>query len=133
MTGTGRLRQQYPKRRVGYDWPLWLAPRRELRPLAQRAQFRVGDGDRDLAVAGGRLEAAIVAEEHVLAAGDLRPALHAVGDELGMLDHHVGMRDRAGDEDLAGRQLDTLEQMEFVLVARIGRLEGIGAGLDREV
>ena len=42
----------------------------------------------------------------------------------------VEWRDDAGDQDLARRQLDGLPKLPFVLVARIGRLERIGAGTD---
>jgi len=47
-----------------------------------------------------------------------------------MLDDVAGMGDHAGNQDLALGHFDALEQMILVLVARIGRLEAVGAGID---
>ena len=49
---------------------------------------------------------------------------------LGMLDDIAGMRDHARHEHFSFRHLHTLEQMIFVLVTWIGRLEAVGAGID---
>ena len=48
---------------------------------------------------------------------------------FGMLHRRGVMRDDAGDQDLAGRQLLGLPQLPFVLVAYVGGLDRIGAGL----
>ena len=42
------------------------------------------------------------------------------------------MRDDAGDEDLAVRELDVLPQVILVLVPGVGRLDQVGAGVDLE-
>ena len=45
-----------------------------------------------------------------------------------VLDGRGVMRDDARDQDLAGRQLDLLPHVPLVLVAHVGRFDGIGAG-----
>ena len=62
----------------------------------------------------------------------LGEAHDAVGDQLGMLDHVGGVTDHARDEHLALRQLDVLPDAPLVLVAHVGRLEGVRAGVDLE-
>ena len=86
---------------------------------------------RDFGVAGGGGEAAVVAGEDVLGADGLGPAQDAVGDDLGVLDRHVGVGDHAWDEDLAFGQLAAIgKDAPLVFVARIGGLEGVGTGAD---
>ena len=105
---------------------------RDASALSQSLQLRPGNGDRDFAIAGGRLKAAIVTEDHVLTAGDTGPALDAVGNCLGVLDHHIRMRDGAGDQQLSVGQFDALQHPPLVLVPRVGGLERIGPGRDRK-
>ena len=52
-----------------------------------------------------------------------------VGDQPRMLDRRGVVRDDARDQDLARRQLHLLPHAPFVLVAHIGGLDRIGAGL----
>ena len=73
-------------------------------------------------------EAAIGAGNHVLASDEVREIDDAVGDEPRMLDRGGVVRDDAGDQDLARRQLHLLPDAPFVLVADIGGLDRIGAG-----
>ena len=51
---------------------------------------------------------------------------------LGVLDDVGGVGDDAGDDALAVRELDALPCLPFVLVARVGGLEAVGAGVDRQ-
>ena len=77
-----------------------------------------------------RREAAVGAGHDVLAADELGEAHDPLGDQLGMLDDVAGVGDDAGAEHLALRHLHALEQMILVLVARIGGLEAVAAGVD---
>lgn len=65
------------------------------------------------------METAIVAKDDIADPDDAYPAFHMVGDRLRMFDHHIGMGDGAGNENLARRDLDALEYVELVLMARI--------------
>src|SRR5207248_2205633 len=56
----------------------------------------------------------------------------ALGDQLGMLDQNRRMADHAGDEALVPRKLRALPHLPFVLMARIGRFEGVGAGANAQ-
>src|SRR5574341_1428681 len=104
----------------------------DARAVGKRLQLRPGDRLGNFRVARGRREAAVVAEQDVLRARGLDPALHAVRNHLGVLDGHVGMRHRAGNELFARRELDLPEHAPLVVVARIGRLERVEAGVDGE-
>ena len=53
----------------------------------------------------------------------------AVGDQARVLDGDDVVRDHAGDQDPVVRQLPLLPHAPFVLVARIRRLDRVGAGL----
>ena len=64
---------------------------------------------------------------HVLAADDLGEPHQPLRHQLGMLDDVGGVADDAGDELLAGRQLRGLPHRPFVLVARVGLLDAVGA------
>src|SRR5580704_6112390 len=68
--------------------------------------------------AGGREagEAAIGAGDDVLAPDDLGKPPDALGDRLGMLDEVRAVRDDAGDQQLAVRQLRLLPRPPLVLV-----------------
>ena len=56
----------------------------------------------------------------------------ALGDQFGMLDHIGGVADDAGNEHLALRQLDVFPHLPFMLVARIGAFDDIGADFHAE-
>ena len=71
-----------------------------------------------------RREAAIGAGDDVLAPDQLGEAHQPFGDQLGMLDDIAGMRDHAGHDRRAVRQLGGFPDMVFVFVARIRGLEG---------
>ena len=72
-------------------------------------------------------EAAIGAGDDVLAPDQPGEAHDALGHQLGMLDDVGGVADDAGDQHLARRQLDAFPHPPFMLVARIGALDDIGA------
>src|SRR5262252_939358 len=77
-------------------------------------------------------EAAVDARDDVLAADQPRVAQDPLGHQLRMLDAIRRVGDDARDEDLAGRELDALPDVVFVLVARVRCLEREGARLDLE-
>ena len=68
-------------------------------------------------------EAAIRSGDHVLAADEPGVARDTLRDQFRMLDEVRFQFDHAGDEYLARRQRDALEQLPFVRMARIGGLE----------
>ena len=84
----------------------------------------------DLAGRGEAGEAAIGAGDDVLLPDRTGKAADALGDQLGMLDDVRGMGDDPGNERLALGQFDALPNPPFVLVARVGGFERIGAGVD---
>src|SRR5262245_54861419 len=106
-------------------WTLVLAPELlagEIGALAQRLELLPDHGGVHLgAIERLRGEAAIRGGDHVLAPDQLGVAQDALGNQLGMLHDVAGVGDHAGAEHLAGGNLDALEQVIFVLVARIGR------------
>ncbi len=61
-------------------------------------------------------EPAVGARDDVLGAEPIGVAGDALGDQFRVLDEVCGVRDDAGDEDLAVRQLDVLPQVILVLV-----------------
>src|SRR5260370_11538355 len=73
-------------------------------------------------------EAAVRARDHVLSPDQPRQTNDAFGDELRMLDDVGGVADHAGDQNRVLGQLELLPQPPFVLVPRIGELDGIAAG-----
>ena len=77
-------------------------------------------------------EAAVRAGQHVLGADQARRALEALGDQLRVLDDVGGVADHARREQLAVGQLDVLPDAPLVLVARVGVLVEVGAGVDLE-
>src|ERR1700680_4862494 len=77
-------------------------------------------------------EAAIRAGDDVLAADQPRELEDAFGNKLRMLDHVGAVADNAGRQHLAVGQLNVLPDTPFVLVARISRLNEIGARPDLE-
>src|ERR1700728_1117731 len=92
---------------------------------AEREQVALRGQRLDETKPGSGLGLSIVVELAGLYGGVL-----TLGNKLGMFDQDGRMRDNAGDQNLAVRQLDVLPDLPFVLMARIGRLEGIGAGAD---
>ena len=66
--------------------------------------------------------------DDVLAADHAGEPLDPLGDQFGVLDQHGGVADHAGDQHLALGQLHVLPHPPLVLVAGVGRLEGVGAG-----
>src|ERR1700733_12379987 len=72
-----------------------------------------------------RGEAAIGSRNHVVAADEIGKAQNALADQFGMLDDIAGMGDDAGAQHLAAGKLHRLEQVIFVLVARIGGFETV--------
>jgi hypothetical protein len=102
------------------------------RSLSEGPQLCPSDSNANFAIAGRRLKAAIITKDHIFGSDDTSPAFHAVGNELGMLDHHIRMGDSARYQHLSRWQLDMFEQMEFMFMTRIGCLEGISAGTDCE-
>ncbi len=83
-------------------------------------------------VAGLRRESAIGAGDDVVAPDQLGPAHQPFGDQLRMFHDVDRVRDDAGHDRLALGQLDAFEHVVIVLVARIGGLEGIDAGIDAQ-
>ena len=77
-------------------------------------------------------EAAVGPGDDVLAPDQPRQPHDALRHQLGMLDHIGGVADHAGNEHLARRQLRGLPHPPFVLVARIGAFDDIGADLHAE-
>src|SRR5690348_14519677 len=105
--------------------------RREVGTLPHRLELLPHHGRMDLGLVERlRGEAAIGARHHILAPNKLRKAHEALGDELRMLDDIARMGDDAGTQHLALGHLDLLEEVIFVLVARIGAFETVLPGLD---
>src|SRR5437763_16645720 len=74
-------------------------------------------------------KAAIGARDHVLAADEACDPYQTLGDELGMFDDIGRMTDDARDQHLAPGKLHVLPYFPFVLVARVGAFDHIGAYL----
>src|SRR5262249_50609599 len=102
------------------------ALRGDARALGHRAELRPDDALVDLLRAGEGAEAAVRARDHVLATYRGREPDDALGDQLRVLDHHVRLRDDAGDEHGALGQLHVSPQRPLVLVARVRGLERVG-------
>src|SRR3989475_6905770 len=95
--------------------------RRQARAFHARLDLR----PRDLRVAAARPEAAARPRHHVLAPDEPRVLHEALGHQLGVLDEVAGVADDAGDEDLAGGELDVFPHAPLVVVARVRRLDGV--------
>src|SRR4029453_3177748 len=91
------------------------------------SQFRPHDGGGNAWRKGTLRKAAIGPAHDVLASDDVGEPHDALGHEFGMLDDIGRVADDARDQHLAWRQLDRSPDHPFVLVARIGGLELIGA------
>src|SRR3954447_25566599 len=72
-------------------------------------------------------KAAIGAAHDILLTDDLGKPDDALGHQFRMFDNIGGVADDAGNQHLAGRELDRSPDHPFVLMARIGGLELIGA------
>jgi hypothetical protein len=81
--------------------------------------------------AGGG-KSAIGAGDDVLSADDPGVAHDPLGNQFRVLHQIRGVADDSGNEDRAGGRADLLEDVVRVLVPRIGRLEGVRAGVDLE-
>jgi len=77
-------------------------------------------------------EAAVGAGDHVFASQHAGEPHDALGHQLGMLDDVGGVADDSRHEDFSLRQLDLLPHAPLVLVARVRRLDEIGAGAHAE-
>ena len=106
-----------------------ITRRQAARPSSEALQLRPHDGGMHPLRERALGEAAIGAAHHVLAADDFGQPHDPLGHQLRMLDDVGGVADDAGDQLLAGRQLDALPHRPFVLVARIGLLDAVGADL----
>src|SRR3989475_7827009 len=113
-----------PSRRRTITAPRSALPelsRRQSRAFHERLELR----PRDLRMADTRSETAVRPRDHVLAPDEPHVLHEALGDELGVLDEVAGVADDAGNEDLAGGELDVFPHPPLVIVARVRRLDGI--------
>src|SRR3989442_4737491 len=113
-----------PSRRRTITAPRSALPelsRRQSRAFHERLELR----PRDLRMADTRSETAVRPRDHVLAPDEPRVLHEALGDELGVLDEVAGVADDAGNEDLAGGELDVFPHPPLVVVTRVRRLAGI--------
>src|SRR5579862_3325993 len=104
----------------------------DLRRAAGTLRHRREFGPADRLVPDPGAEPAIGAGQHVLAADETGIAHQPLGHQIGVLDEVGAVADNAGNEDRAVGQLDLLEDAPFVLVARVGGLDRIAAGVDAE-
>ena len=77
-----------------------------------------------------RGEPAVGAGDDVLPSDKTGKADDALSDELGMFHDVAGVSNNARNQDFTPGDFDAFKQVIFVLVARIGRLETVGAGVD---
>jgi hypothetical protein len=119
-------------REVRQHSPTPQLPAGDLGAFGERGEFDPDHAGMHLAGRREAGEAAIGAGDDILAADDPRETADPFGDQFFMLDDVRGVGDDAGDQHLALGQLHMLPDAPFVLVARIGRLKGIGAGIDAE-
>src|SRR6478735_6638417 len=113
-----RFGRPYPERRLGVKSE--LAFHRELRALGKRLQL--GPGDLGMAAAA---ETAIGAGHHILRPHQFGEAADPLRHQFRVLDAVGRVRNHAGNEDLALRQLHVLPDRIFVLVPCIRRLDQI--------
>src|SRR5256885_15866678 len=108
-----------PSRRRTITAPRSALPelsRRQSRAFHERLELR----PRDLRMADARSETAVRPRDHVLAPDEPRVLHEALGHALGVLHEVAGVTDDAGNEDLAGRQLDVLPHRPPAVAPRIG-------------
>jgi hypothetical protein len=77
-------------------------------------------------------EPAVRAGDDILFADEPGKVLDPPRHQVRVLDDVGRLRDQARDQDLAFRQLQILPDLNFVFVARIGRFEAVGLGLELE-
>src|SRR4030095_7075228 len=96
---------------------------RNARTFGQRAQLGPDDVGIDRRLAHPGAVSAIAAGDHVFAANELGVASNPLRHQIRMLDE-IGFRfDHAGDQHLAVRQANPLEQRPLVTMPRVRRLE----------
>ena len=83
-------------------------------------------------MANAGTEAAIGAGLYILAPDQLGVAHQPFGDEVGVLDKVGAVADDARNKCCAVGQLYVLEHPPFVLMARIGRLDGVTSSINPE-
>ena len=101
------------------------------RALCQRGEFEPGHAWMGIVEPQGRGgKTAVGSRDDVIAPDDLGKPHDPFGDQFRVFHQVGGVADHAGDEDLSGGELDPLEDMVFVFMARVRRLERISAGVD---
>ena len=83
-------------------------------------------------MAHARPQPAVGSRDDVLAPDDARVLDQALGHQLRVLDEVAGVAHDARNEDLALWQLHVFPHAPLVVVARIGGLDGVGLGPDRQ-
>ncbi len=83
-------------------------------------------------MADPRADAAIGTGDDIFLADDLGVTHQAIGDRPWMFDEIAVVADDAGHEHLAIRQLHLFPDAPLMIVAGIGRLDGIGARFNFE-
>jgi len=76
-----------------------------------------------------RRKAAVAAGDHALSSHQFSKTADSLGDQLWMLNDVAAVSDHAGNQYFSFRQLDVFSDPVLVLMAGIGRLEGISAGV----
>src|SRR5688572_20325322 len=105
--------------------------RRQSSALRQRGKLEISHARMGIVEPqGGGGETAVGAGDDVLAADELGEAHDPFGDQFRVLYQVGGVADHARYENFPGGKLYTLEDMVFVFVARVRRLERVGAGVD---
>src|SRR5262249_18494890 len=125
------LGARHDNRGVGTFAHLRIPPQllaRDLRALGQGREFRPHDARVHLLRAGEARKAAIAAGDDALAAHHLRKPADALGNQLRMLDQDRRVADHPRNEALVLWKLCRLPNLPFVLMAWVGRFEGVGAG-----
>src|SRR2546425_5077300 len=103
---------------------------REPRAGSERLEFGPHDRRMYAPVERPLREAAVGSAHQVLAPHELSYPDEPLSDQFRMLDDVGGVADDARHQFLSGRELDLLPDAPFVLVARVGALDEIGARLD---
>src|SRR5271166_994171 len=101
--------------------------RGEARAFRQAGQLRPYNGRIDRSLADPGTVAAIASGDDIFAADEPGVAGYALGNQFGVLDK-IGLRfDDTGDQHLAVGQFHVLEDLPFMRMTRVGRLEGEAA------
>jgi hypothetical protein len=106
--------------------------REAIRALGERGELGPLDLLVDAVDEGALGEAAVGSGQHVLAPHDVGQPDEALGDEVGVLDDVGVVGDDTRDELLALRKRHVLPHPPLVLVAGVGLLHGVVAGVDLE-